>query len=278
MMKLKSLLTPAALLAVFTLISAPSFAGQSERGRRDRSTAQDSGRTAERAQPRSGATNPRTEPRREATSPRTEPRREATSPRTEPRREATSPRSESRRDAISPRVDGRQSAGRDFGRNGGASRGERSFSPRYEPRYAPRYNYAPRYYAPRYSYRPYVFRPRFSIGFGIFSGYPVPYSYSYPYPVPVYGYSAPRGPVVIGPGSNVYGGVSLEITPDDGEVWVDGTYAGVVRDFDGTSQPLTLAAGTHRVEVRAQGYEPLSIDIGVQPGQVIPYRGDMRPY
>lgn len=244
MMNLRSLLTPPALLAVFTLISAPSFADQSERGRRDRSTTQDSGRTAERAQPRSGATNPRTEPRREATS----------------------PRNESRRDAISPQVDGRRDAGRDFGRNSGASRSERSFSPRYEPRYAP-----------RYSYRPYVFRPRFSIGFGIFAGYPVPYSYSYPYPVPVYGYS-PRGPIVIGPGSNIYGGVSLEMTPDDAEVWVDGTYAGVVRDFDGTSQPLTLAAGTHRVEVRAPGYEPLAIDIGVQPGQVIPYRGDMRPY
>jgi hypothetical protein len=123
-----------------------------------------------------------------------------------------------------------------------------------------------------------VFRPRLSIGFGIFAGYPVPYTYSYPYPIAVYGYRAPVAPVVVGPGSPYYGGVALEITPIDGEVFVDGSYAGYVGDFDGTRQPLTLTAGTHRVEVQAPGYEPLVVDVMVQPGQVIPYRGDLRPY
>jgi hypothetical protein len=127
-------------------------------------------------------------------------------------------------------------------------------------------------------YRPYVFRPRLSIGFGIFAGYPVPYAYSYPYPVPVYGYAAPRGPVVIGPGSNAYGGIALEITPGDAAVYVDGTYAGVVADFDGSTQPLTLTGGTHRIDIEARGFAPLTFDVGVQPGQVIPYRGDLQPY
>ena len=131
---------------------------------------------------------------------------------------------------------------------------------------------------PRPYYRPYVFRPRFSIGFGIFAGYPVPYTYSYPYPIAVYGYRAPRAPVIVGPGSPVYGAVSLEITPIDAEVYVDGSYAGNVGDFDGSRQPLTLTAGTHRVEVQAPGYAPLVIDVQVQPGQVIPYRGDLQPY
>ena len=123
-----------------------------------------------------------------------------------------------------------------------------------------------------------MFRPRFSIGFGIFAGYPVPYAYSYPYPVPVYGYAAPRGPVMIGPGSNAYGGVALEITPYDAAVYVDGAYAGVVADFDGSTQPLTLAPGTHRIDIEARGFVPLIFDVGVQPGQVIPYRGDLQPY
>ena len=123
-----------------------------------------------------------------------------------------------------------------------------------------------------------MFRPRLSIGFGIFSGYPVPYSYGYEYPIEVYGYGAPRERVSITPGSSYYGGVALEITPNDADVYVDGEYAGRVEDFDGTTQPLTLTAGTHRIEVQAQGYEPMIVDVGIQAGQVVPYRGDLRRY
>jgi hypothetical protein len=145
----------------------------------------------------------------------------------------------------------------------------------------PRY-IAPRYYAPRYygypTYRPYTFRPRLRLGFGVVIGYPVPYTYAYPYPVPVYGYAAPRTPVVVGPGSSIYGGVSLEMTPADAAVYVDGAYAGIVRDFDGTRQPLTLAAGTHRIEVQEAGYEPLQFDVTVQAGEVVPYQGELQPY
>ena len=141
--------------------------------------------------------------------------------------------------------------------------------------------YSPRgygYYGSRSYYRPYTFRPRFSIGFGIFAGYPVPYTYSYPYPIVVYGYRAPRERVIVTPGSPYYGGVALEMTPYDADVFVDGEYAGHVEDFDGTTQPLTLSAGMHEIEVQAQGYEPMRINVEIQPGQVIPYRGDLRPY
>ena len=131
------------------------------------------------------------------------------------------------------------------------------------------------YYARPYYVRPYVFRPRLTLGFGIFVGYPFAYGYAYPYPVPVYGYGAPMNPVELGPSSPYYGGVSLEFTPGDAAVYVDGNYAGVVEDFDGTRRPLNLAAGTHRVELQASGYEPLAFDVTVQPGQVVPYRGDM---
>lgn len=166
---------------------------------------------------------------------------------------------------------------------------DRRYEPRYQPRYAPRYDsrYAPRYNRPRsaYSYRPhylyrqpYLFRPRFTLGFGIYAGYPVPYTYAYPYPV--YGYSAPSAPVIVGPGSTAYGGASLDIRPSDAEVYVDGAFAGQVSDFDGAGEPLTLVAGTHRIEIVAPGYETLTIDANVQPGQIIPYRGELRrlPY
>lgn len=146
-----------------------------------------------------------------------------------------------------------------------------------DPYYARPYFVEPYYYARPYYVGPYFFRPRFSLGFGLFVGYPVPYPYAYPYPVSVYGYAAPSTPVFVGPGSSLYGGVSLEITPGDAGVYVDGGYAGVVRDFDGTERTLTLTSGRHRIEVSAPGYEPMTMDVDTIPGQIVPYRGDLQP-
>jgi len=256
MKKMTTFTAPLALLAAITLVSTPAFAqDHGGQGRRERSGQESRGRNGERAQPRAEAPPPQAPP----------PQAEA---RQQPPR-----RSESQRQGEDPRVQGR----RDVDRRGEVGRAV----PRREvivPRggYAPRY--VPRVYAPRSFYRPYVFRPRVSIGFGVFAGFPVPYTYSYPYPISVYGYSAPRAPVMVTPESPYYGGVALEITPFDADVYVDGTYAGRVEDFDGTRQPLTLTAGTHRLEVQAPGYEPMIVDVGVQAGQVIPYRGDLQRY
>ena len=283
----------AVVVLSIALLPTLSFGQEHEQKRRREGagTKQEAG-SAERAQPRVQVAPPRTEaapPRAEAAPPRTGGRRDAgrsrgegevqrAVPRNEavPRSEAQAPRGD-RPSVVDPRVAPRSGSDR----RGGYERrdGYRSYdnSRRYDNR--SRYSYAPRFgYGSRPYYRPYVFRPRFSIGFGIFSGYPVPYSYSYPYPISVFGYRAPVAPVIIGPGSPLYGGISLEITPYDADVWVDGTWAGRVEDFDGTSQPLTLVPGTHRIELQAPGYAPLVMDVAVQPGQVIPYRGDMRPY
>jgi hypothetical protein len=301
-MMMTSLTPPLALFAAFTLVSSSSFAqerGQGRHGRRDRSGQESSGHGVERArprgevQPRQEATAPRPEGQRDAVSPRThggpesaraplENRRETARQRAVPRRDPVAPRNRSSRDSYSSR-DGYSSRGyssRGYSSGGYSSRGysSRGRDGRYD-RDSRRYRYSPRYgYSPRYYQRPYVFRPRFSIGFGIFAGYPVPYTYRHPYPIAVYGYRAPPAPVIVGPGSPLYGAVALEINPADAEVYVDGSYAGYAGDFDGTQQPLTLTAGTHRIEVQAPGYAPLVIDVIVQPGQVVPYRGDMRPY
>ena len=269
------------LLASIALLPALSFGQEPDKKQsREAAKMKQEGGSAERAQPRKEVAPPRTEaapPRTETAPPRTDgrrddgrSRREPTVQRAVPRNEAV-PRSEAqaprgdRPSAVDPRVAPRNRYDR------------RDDNRRYDNR--SRYSYAPRSrYGYRSYYRPYVFRPRFSIGFGIFSGYPVPYSYSYPYPISVFGYRAPVAPVIVGPGSPLYGGISLEFTPYDADVWVDGTWAGQVEDFDGTSQPLTLVPGTHRIELQAPGYAPLVMDVVVQPGQVIPYRGDMRPY
>lgn len=73
------------------------------------------------------------------------------------------------------------------------------------------------------------------------------------------------------------GGLSLEITPADAELWVDGALAGPARDFGPLGRPLPLPAGVHRIELRAVGFVPLIFDILTTPNYVLPYRGSLRP-
>jgi len=265
---------PAAVLATLALSVAPAAAQQRDRGG-------DRGRSEGQAV-RRGADAPR-----RAETPRAEAPRQvvpAPAPRSEGPRQVPNPapQVENRRENVAPRNDGN---GHD---NGGRYQGHavpraevspREVGPRvYSPRvYSPHGYYSPRVYAPHaYGYRPYVFRPRTRLSFGIYLGYGVPYAYTYPYPVPVYGYGAPSAPVYITPTSTLYGGISLEMTPAEAEVVVDGQYVGHVGDFDGTSGPLNLTAGRHHLELSAPGYAPMAFDVDVVSGQLVPYRGDLQ--
>jgi hypothetical protein len=145
--------------------------------------------------------------------------------------------------------------------------------------------------------------------------YGSPYAYPYPYPYPAYGYPAPyayppppayppappagypstgypangypangypagappAGNVNVQPGATNEGGVSFEITPGDADVYVDGANVGRVSDFGPMSQPLSMAPGRHRIELRRAGYQDLVIDADVHVGEVIPYQGAMQP-
>ncbi len=122
----------------------------------------------------------------------------------------------------------------------------------------------------RYDHAYYNFRPRTRIGVGIWIGYPVEYPSYGVYPPPVV-YGGPDGAVA------TYGGVSFEITPPDADVYVDGGYAGRVGQFTPNAPPLALAPGSHRIELDAQGYDPIVFDVNVAPGEVIPYQGTMQP-
>jgi hypothetical protein len=114
---------------------------------------------------------------------------------------------------------------------------------------------------------------RLNIGgvrFGLFAGRPFPYRWEYP--IRTYSY---RYPFRFVPGIS-YGGVSFLITPGDAAVYVDGTYVGLASDFYG-AQPLPLSPGVHRVELQAEGFAPMLLDLDVMPGHVIPYEGSLRP-
>ncbi len=70
-----------------------------------------------------------------------------------------------------------------------------------------------------------------------------------------------------------YGGVSFDMQPYDAAVFIDGIFVGAADGFGPQEAPLTLRAGLHHVELRADGFQPMAFDLTVVPGQVIPYQG-----
>ena len=72
------------------------------------------------------------------------------------------------------------------------------------------------------------------------------------------------------------GGLRLRVKPNHAEVFVDGYYVGIVDEFDNSLQRLRLETGPHRIEVRADGYAPLTFEVRILPGRTVTYRGELR--
>jgi PEGA domain len=108
-----------------------------------------------------------------------------------------------------------------------------------------------------------------SVYFGLGSGY----RYGSPYYGRVYGYSSPY----YDGGRRYFGDVRLQVRPRNAAVYVDGYYAGIVDDFDGVFQRLTLDVGPHQIEVEAPGFEPQVFDVYVDPSRTVDLRGDLFP-
>jgi PEGA domain-containing protein len=72
------------------------------------------------------------------------------------------------------------------------------------------------------------------------------------------------------------GGLKLKVKPRDAQVYVDGYFSGVVDDYDGVFQKLKLPAGAHRIELRAEGYQPASFDVLVVAGDTVTYRAELK--
>ena len=101
------------------------------------------------------------------------------------------------------------------------------------------------------------------LGLGGYYGYYDPWGYSDPYP----------------PSGGYYdrdGSLKLKVKPRQAEVYVDGYFAGAVDDYDGAFQRLQLDPGPHRIEIRLDGYEPLSFDVRIDSGHTVTYKGEMR--
>ena len=104
-----------------------------------------------------------------------------------------------------------------------------------------------------------------------------PRGYGYPYyGYPSYGPYYPGGYVAVAPG-RPYGAVRLDLQERDAQVFVDGAYAGVVDNFDGRTQSLSLEPGTHQIELRLDGFQSTSFNVSVAPGGTVTYRTPLRP-
>jgi PEGA domain len=148
-------------------------------------------------------------------------------------------------------------------------------------------------------YDGYLYDP-FGYGFGYgygyygsyFSPYYVPYGFGMGYGLSPFGwnpyafYGDPMDPYDYGAGygsysSRIYnshdqGALKLKVKPRTAKVYVDGYFVGNVDQFDGAFQKLTLNTGSHKVEIKAEGYETAEFDVLITPEQTITFAGDLK--
>ena len=72
------------------------------------------------------------------------------------------------------------------------------------------------------------------------------------------------------------GTLRLDVSPDSAQVYVDGFYAGTVEDAAHSHGVLTMAAGWHRMEFRAAGYETLAANVTIIANGTVSYRGELK--
>jgi hypothetical protein len=88
------------------------------------------------------------------------------------------------------------------------------------------------------------------------------------------GYSSSSNPLQA---TDALGGLRLRVRPRSADVFVSGHFAGVVDDFDGPFQRLKLPQGPHTVEIKANGYEPLALDVLILEGETTTWQGELTP-
>jgi hypothetical protein len=165
-------------------------------------------------------------------------------------------------DSAVTRVGPRPGRGDDRGDNAG-------YYPYYDPYYYGGFGYGFGLYDQ--GFYGYPFYSPFGMGYGI------PYGFYDPFYGDPYQYGAGYGAY----SSRVYGGhdqgnLKLKVKPRQAKVYVDGYYVGLVDEFDGAFQKLTLNGGRHKVELRADGYETTEFDVLITPEQTVTFAGEMK--
>jgi hypothetical protein len=99
------------------------------------------------------------------------------------------------------------------------------------------------------------------------------------YVVPAYGWGLPAVAPAPAPAptaeAEATGTLWLDVEPRGiGEVYIDGYLAGTTLDVRGS---ITLDAGAHHVEVRAEGYQPVAVNVRIEGGAAVTLRRTLQP-
>ena len=121
----------------------------------------------------------------------------------------------------------------------------------------------------------------FYYGFA-YGGWYAPWSFYYGPYFGAYWYPYYRSPVFY-PAYGWYGmtpsdtasSIKVEVTPKDAKVYVDGYFAGIVDDFDGTFQRLRVSPGKHDVVLFAEGYHLLKQTMYLSPNNTYKIKGEL---
>jgi hypothetical protein len=105
---------------------------------------------------------------------------------------------------------------------------------------------------------------------GVFPAWPIVYYPPFYDPFVPYAEPAPAPAPVEEPPQT--GRLILGRQPEGTQVFIDGYYAGVPDDYDVAHGGGVVEAGQHRIDLSAQGYELLSVDVRIAPNQTITYR------
>lgn len=111
----------------------------------------------------------------------------------------------------------------------------------------------------------------FGYGYGPYPYYGSPYYFGAPYGP--YGWPYYYGPTAY----DISGSVRLQVTQRDAQVFVDGYYAGLVDDFDGTFQRLHAEPGEHEITIHLTGHRAIQQRVYLQPGKTFSIKQDLAP-
>jgi hypothetical protein len=107
------------------------------------------------------------------------------------------------------------------------------------------------YYGSPYYYGAYGYYPWYPWGGPWYGGPYFGYGYGYGYPYPYYYDNSAS--------------LQLQVTPRQTEVFIDGHFAGIVDNFDGTFQRLHVEPGEHDLQLFLAGHRAVTQHIYVQP-------------
>ena len=108
----------------------------------------------------------------------------------------------------------------------------------------------------------------FVVATPLYSPFAWDWFYGYGWGFPGYGYRPQGGLDPVVARAEGLGGFDLDVKPRRAEVWVDGKFVGLVRDFDGYPAFLWLEEGEHTVAISMVGFTTWEQSVSIDAGRV----------